>query len=56
MDSKVLGNPSQVKNYIHLLNGMHITLFSHLKKNHGIVSAVIVINQISVKMAIDILL
>lgn len=42
---------------VHLLNGMHITLFfSHLKEDHGVVSAVIVMNQISVSIAIGILL
>lgn len=45
-----------MKNDVHLLNGMHITLFfSHLKEDHGVVSAVIVMNQISASIAIGIL-
>lgn len=40
MDSSILGNPSPVKSDVHLLTGMHLTLFSHIKENHGVVSAV----------------
>ena len=34
------GDPGPVKSDVHLLTGTRLTLFSHIKENHGVVSTV----------------
>lgn len=33
-ESSVLGDPKSNENYVCILHGMHVTLFSNFKKNH----------------------